>query len=73
MVQRFGFPGNVVNGTTPEGDPCALCGKRFEEGDQGFLIPMAHEPNGFSAYHRDCFIRAVGLMPSAAPGPPVPE
>lgn len=43
----------------PVGIPCWLCGVEFVAEDQGVLIPMALDRDGWSASHITCFLDMV--------------
>lgn len=43
----------------PIGIPCDICKVPFVAASQGVLIPMTWEPNGWTAYHIDCFMGMI--------------
>lgn len=47
---------------TPVGAMCIGCPGKISDGDRGLLLPHAHADGVTElAWHRDCFMRAIGL------------
>lgn len=49
---------------TPVGQPCQYCSERIEAGDSGFGIPFLGTETEAAEeiyYHRECFLKALGI------------
>lgn len=67
--QSWGAPINqsTRHVATPVGVSCVECGSTIQDGDQGVVLPRIHYDEegdlvpGQSAFHRACFMSAVGI------------